>query len=355
MRWLALGSLLTFAALSACSPISGTQTSDVLQQKIDQILQADHDGETPVSVAVVRGGEIVYSGAFGFENGEEQVKATSQSVFNLASVTKTITSVAVLQLVQGGKLDLDEKLSTILNGVPESWSEITIRHMLSHTSGIMDYARHPDGRELVFQDHTVAQVRDTVLGWNLEFGAGEEWAYSNSAFNLLGHVVAEKSGSSFAEYLKEKIFDPAGMSTASLDAHGAKVSHRVAGLDQKGSVAPAINPNWSFGAGGVVCTAQDLAKFDIALHSGKLLSAELLQLAQTPRGGSKPAGNFGLGWIVNEHEGMTFVGHIGGKPGFDTAYLRQPDKDFAVIVLIGRTGGSALGTAEKIMGLLLAD
>ena len=349
MRWTVLGTYLLTTTLLACYP------SDGLQEKIDVLLQAEHDGETAVSVAVVRRGEIVYAGTLGFEDRAKDVMATEDSVFNLASVTKTITSVAVLQLVQDGKLSLDEKLSAILEGVPDSWSDITVLQMLSHTSGIMDYARHPDGRQIVFEDHSVTEVRETVLSWDLEFDAGEKWAYSNSAFNLLGHVVAAKSGSSYAEYLKTRIFDPAGMSTAVLESYGETVDHRVVGLDESGGAAPFVNPNWSFGAGAVTCSAEDMAKFDIAVHSGKLLSADLLKLAQTPRGGEKPAGIFGLGWIINEHEGMVFVGHIGGKPGFDAAYLRQPDKDVSVIVLKGRSGGSALRTAEKIMGLLLDD
>jgi len=105
----------------------------------------------------------------------------------------------------------------------------------------------------------------------------------------------------------------------------------------------------------VVCTATDLAKFDIALNSGKLLSEELLKLAQTPQGGDKPAGIFGLGWIINEKDGATYIGHVGGKPGFDAFFIRSAEADFSVTVLRARTGGSATQIAEKIMGILLED
>jgi len=319
-------------------PIAAAQ-STVLDAALARAVAAASYGAPAVSVAVVEDGRIAYAHATGLADVASRTEATTQTRFAIASITKLVTAVCVMQLVESGKLRLDAPVTRVLPGVlPDNpqMQEITVRELLRHTSGLADYA------DAVFADGSVTRrttPREIVARFAakpLAFEPGTAWGYSSTNYVLLGLIVEKLSGESLAAYERAHVFAPAGMTATSVGPPPGSPTAR--GYGANGRPVPPIDFSWLFADGDLFSTASDLARFDIALMGGVLVAPATFALMQAnPVASTMGAAGGSVAWglgpsLVTAGE-ATFVGHHGGIPGFAAEDEMLPDRHFALIVL----------------------
>jgi len=201
---------------------------DAIDAMVAQIMQAQ---TVPgVSIAVVKDGRVLIAKGYGFSNVEKATKATEQTIYQLASVTKPFTAMATLMLVDDGKLSLDRKISEILPGLPAAWAPVTVKHLLSHTSGIKSYTdvfgeqKTPDGTVFT-RDEILALVKDAPLA----FPPGDRFAYCNTGYFVLGMIIEKVSGKPYGTFLQERIFTPLAMTSTTIDDYADARPQRAQG------------------------------------------------------------------------------------------------------------------------------
>lgn len=308
-----------------------------------------------LSLAVIHNGQLVKTGGYGVANLESEAAASDATVYQLASITKVFTATAVMMLADAGKIDLDAKLSTYLPGTPEAWRQITIRHLLRHTSGLVQSVVWGAAVRQMSDDEFLAAAVKT----RLRFAPGEGWSYSNIGYQLLGLVIQRVSGQPWNEFLRERIFEPAGMSSTRLQTLETIVPHRAAGYrlgDDRQLVNGYHDPQLS-SAGGLLSTVTDLAKFDQVLREEKLLSQarlrEMWDAVSLPNG-SNPG--YGAGWFVTGLPGGRKLTYHGGDTpsGYSGEILRYIDDKLTVIVLTNRVGSRPMDIAAGIANIYLS-
>jgi D-alanyl-D-alanine carboxypeptidase len=312
-----------------------------------------------VSIAVVQGGQVVLAKGYGLASVELGVPATENTVYQLASVTKPFTATAIMLLVEEGKLGLDDQLTERLPDLPKAWETITVRHLLSHTSGIKNLTNLPIFRETIRKDFTPRELVERVAKEPLEFQPGEKWGYSNTNYILLGMVIEKASGRTYGEFMAERIFKPLGMtSTRANDLH-AVIPGRAQGYTWNGKelrIGEYHSATQPFAAGMLVTTVADLVKWDAALDSGALLGKSVLDPMWTPtRLSTGKTANYGLGWEIGVVNGHRMVSHGGGIPGFSTQLSRFPDDKLTVIVLTNSDGGQSTALARGIAARFVSE
>jgi len=298
-----------------------------------------------VSLAVVRGGRIVKARGYGLANIETYYAAAPNTVYELGSLTKQFTAAALLMLVEEGKVGLGDKITKYFPDAPPHWGRITVRHLLTHTSGIRNHVAVPGYLKIFKTDVTyeTTPARGELLKefYKLpkEFEPGETWAYDNTGYYLLGVIIEKVSGKSYYQFLDDRIFKPLGMqSTRSTDPRPV-VPNRAAGyewVNGKFENRPALLPAVAFSAGTILSTVEDMAKWDAALDTERLLKRSSLEQMWAPsrtNDGAFASFNYGFGWFVDSYNGRRFVQHSGGTPGFSSAIYRFTDDRLTVIVL----------------------
>lgn len=312
-----------------------------------------YDGEVPgASLLMLRDGAPIVKRAWGLANLEDRTPATPATNYRLASVTKQFTAAAVLLLVQDRKLALDVPIGTWLRALPERPGQATVRQLLTHTSGIVDYEDLiPTGATGQLRDADVLKLlgsRETTY-----FAPGTRYRYSNSGYALLALIVERVSGDTFAEFLRSRVLAPLGMSSSVAHQEGvSSVSNRAFGYAMKDgawirndqSVTSAV-----LGDGGIYSSIDDLAKWDAALYDDRLLSDESRRLAFTAQTETSEAGvSYGFGWRIT---GDT-VWHSGETAGFRNVIVRYPSRRTTIVILTNRDHpepyDSALTLAEMI-------
>ena len=273
------------------------------------------------ALAIVRGGQTVKTAAYGMANLERHTPATPQTVFEIGSVTKQFTAAAILLLAQEGKLAVDDKISRHLKGTPASWSGITIRQLLTHTSGLKNYTGL-DGFELA-RHLTQAQFIAQIAAHPLDFAPGEKWSYCNTGYNLLGYIIENVSGKSYGEFLQQNIFAPLGMTATARREPGANLPLRASGYETNRAGQFIVrDPDLTdvFSAGALVSTVGDLAKWNAALDTDGILTAASRAAMWTPvrlnNGTTHP---YGFGWFLEPWQGHANIGHSGSTSVFPPA------------------------------------
>jgi CubicO group peptidase (beta-lactamase class C family) len=325
--------------------------------EVDDLLKAElHKRHLPaLSVAVVRDGQLIKAAACGLANVELEVPATPQTVFQIQSITKTFTSAAILMLMEEGKLSLADPVGKHLEGTPDAWKDITLRHLLSHTSGIKDFINEPTASLRLAV--TEEEVLKATAPRPLNFTPGQRYSYSNTNFHLLAMVIRKLTGKWYGDFLKERIFDPLGMNQTRIVSHSDLIPHRASGYHRFGDTF--VNGEFvddsilGYGGGGIVSTAPDMARWAMAFESGKLLKRETIDLAWTPAtlndGGSAP---YGLGWGIGSINGHRQVEHSGAHvTGFTSQLSLYPEDRLAVVVLTNSAAGYPGPIAREIAGL----
>lgn len=326
--------------------VAQTTTADALDKAIlGYMKSANVPG---VSLAVIKDGKPVKVKGYGFANLEHRVPVTPETLFQTGSVGKQFTAALVMKLVQEGKIVLDESIRAFFPETPKSWERITIRHLLTHTSGLPDPYDVLDLRK----DYSEAELLEIDAKLPLQFQPGENWSYSNTGYHLLGFLCSKVGGKFYGDQLVEKILRPAGMKTARIIDEAAIVMHRAAGYEPRGGtifnqawVSPKLNTTAD---GSLYVSILDMIQWDAALNGDKLLSAEVKRQMWSPvkltNGTTRP---YGFGWSLAPYNGRKLISHNGAWQGFRTSIMRFVDDKLTVIVL----ANSASANPDKIARL----
>ncbi len=290
-------------------------------------------GAPGMSVAVVIGDRIAWTAGFGMADVENDVPARANTVYRIASISKPIAATAVMQLVERGRVKLDDPVQKYVPAFPAKGEQtVTLRHLMTHTSGI----RHYREGEMESRDtyETVADALRIFKDYPLLFAPGSRYSYSTYAFNLLAGVVESASGLVFEEYLRAHVWGPAGMGSTYFDHVSAIVPRRAEQYVRGGGSvrnAPYADLSNKWAGGGMLSTAEDLARFHIALNEGRLLKPDTLRAMYTPaRLANGTALNVGLSWFLAPKDRVV---HSGGATGGTTFLLRAPAERIAVVIL----------------------
>lgn len=349
--------LLFLTALVATPTFA--EAPDTYAEVADLVEAARTEWYAPgMSVAVVVDGRIAWARGFGLADVENEVEARPDTVYRIASISKPISATAILQLVEKGKLFLDDPVTKHVPSFPDRGLGITLRHLLTHTSGI----RHYKEREMNLKEHfdSVEAALEIFKDDPLLFTPGTKYSYSSYAYNLLAAVVESASGLTFEAYLKEKVWGPAGMTATKLEHQGEIVPHRsrqyvVAGEGVANAPFADLSVKWA--GGGIISTVEDLARFAVALDQGVLLKPETLETMYEPMtltDGTRT--DYGLGWDSQvDEKGRRWIAHGGGATGGSTYILRLPEKRFAVTIAANvQDAGDRRALGMKIAELVFA-
>lgn len=291
---------------------------------------------TGASVAIAVNGKIDFQMGFGYADLENGVPYASGTVNRLASISKTITAVAVMQLVEAGKIDLDADIRTYVPEFPDKGEKITARHILAHTSGIRHYK--PNEPENYVRISSVVESFKRFADDPLVHKPGESDTYSTYAFSLLARAVESTSGKTFRDYLDEKIFGPAGMESSGLEDLRAIVKNRSRGYERlaDGTLVNSdfADISYKWAGGGMVSTAPDLCRFGMALLGGKLLKPETLaQMWTVQKLSDGTALRQSLGWVAGTYNGKPFAAHGGAQQMARTYFIIVPGDNLVAAIL----------------------
>lgn len=313
-------------------------SENLYQQRIAEHFSSVAPTDGPgFAYLVVSGKSTLASGATGWANIEEQKQINSKTKFRIGSITKPFTAVAVLQLGERGKLTLDDPISRYFEGFPNG-SKITLRHLLAHTSGIVDVKRE----DLPFkldEPFPMEEHLALIKAKELAFEPGEQWSYINTGYLLLGLVVEQVSGQSLQNYMEEHIFEPLNMQDTVLYDNATTYENAAVGYDLlDGEYIPALDmhsSNWGGAAAGL-STVEDLHKWNVGLNTGKLLNADSYRQATTPvqfAGDYKPFVAYGFGLAMEEIAEVATIGHLGHQFGYHADVLWLPDEQISYVML----------------------
>lgn len=319
-------------------------------------------GKFQGSVLVAEGNEVIYKGGIGYANVEWEIPNASDTKHRLGSITKQFTAMLIMQLAEAGKLDLQKPITTYIPDYPKKTGDlITTHHLLTHTAGIPNYTSFPG----FFADksrnpYSPKEFLSEFQDMDLEFKPGETFAYSNSGYFLLGVIVENLTGMSYAEALDKMIFEPLGMEDTGYDVHGEIIKNRASGYEKQGhnlSNAPYLDMSIPYAAGSMYSTVEDLHKWDRALYTEKLVSQKYLDMSFTKYIESF-GGHYGYGWSLEKYRVGTskkevdIIGHGGGINGFNTLITRVPSEDL-LVVLFSNAGGAPLSDMTRaVLGIV---
>jgi CubicO group peptidase (beta-lactamase class C family) len=337
------------ALIALLALVSSTARSEPIADFVNDYLKKK---QIPGCAVLVRkDGEIVHCAGYGLANLEHGVKVTPQTVFQSGSVGKQFTAMAVMMLIEEGKLSLGDPISKFLK-VPSTWSKITVRHLLTHTSGLGDY---PENLSLQ-KDYTEEELLKMIAAQPLGFAAGEKWAYSNLGYVTLGILIRKVTGEFYGDILQKRLFARLGMNSTRIINEADIIPNRAAGYKLKDGalrnqewVAPTVNTTAD---GSLYLTVEDMAKWDAALDAQQLLSAAGFEQMWTPvtlNDGTKAS--YGFGWSIGKNAaGHRLVDHGGAWQGFASYIGRHPEEHLSVVVFCNRAGASAAHIARVAAG-----
>lgn len=349
-----------------------TWASDATANQADAIFAGLNSDHAPgAAVLVLRDGQAVLERGYGVTDLRTRHAIDAHTNFRLASVTKQFTAMAAMLLVHDGKLHYDDRLTNVFPDFPAYGKAITVRNLLNHTSGLLDYEdlmAKPDPNtfpEKIPQIHGPAVLELLKQQTSTKFTPGTQWAYSNSGYVLLGLVVQKISGEPFGDFLHQRIFAPLHMDkTVAYEKGKNEVADRAYGHTKNGNDWQQTDQSptsATLGDGGVYSSLDDLSKWDQALRDHTLLSEAEMRPALTPvkvSGGApeepdgKPAA-YGFGWFLNPYQGHARMWHYGETAGFRTAIQRFINDRLTIIVLCNRTDLEARDLALKLADLYL--
>ena len=327
----------------------------VVDAFLEEIIKDNSPG---VAVLIAQNGEILYQKGFGYANLENQIPITPQTKFRIGSITKQFVASTILKLQEDGLLKVTDHLSKFLPDYPRG-DEVTLHHLLTHTSGIHNYTNRPEFSSVVETYTEAEKMIEFFKADRFDFDPGEKWSYSNSGYFLLGHIVEKVSGQSLGDYLKHYFFDPTGMKNTGVHNSKQTRNNEATGYSYTdGRPEKAINWDMSRagGAGNLYSTTQDLYRWNEAVYNGKLLSPDALKLAFTPvrindgSQGNALGGQYGYGWMLTKKRGLKEIGHSGGLPGWSAYLTRYPEQNLTITIL-----ANALPPAPYLVPSTLAD
>ena len=334
-----LAGIVLLATTSAAAPQARSSTPASPTAAFERVMKDAYPADKPGAVViVVKDGKTLFRKAYGMANLELGVPLQPDMVFRLGSITKQFTAAAILLLAEEGKLNVQDRIEKHLPGYPTHGHTITIEHLLTHTSGIQSYTGMPGWmRDRIMTPMKPEEIIEGFKKEPMNFAPGERWAYNNSGYILLGAIIEKVSGKSYEAFVKERIFDPLGMTSSYYDNSEPIIKKRAAGYTgdaKEPRNARYLSMTQPYAAGSLASTVDDLARWDQALVTGKILKLESLAMAWKPyvlKGGEPTT--YGYGWGPAKLRGRKSIAHGGGIFGFSTFALTLPDDKVYVAVL----------------------
>lgn len=332
---------------SNTSPAGATSVTDSLFARFAQ------PGMPGASVLVVRHDSVLLRRSFGLADVEQRTPAAPETNYRLASLTKQFTATAILLLVRDGKLSLDAPIRDFLPELPAYATPVTVRHLLTHTSGLWDYEDFvPDSQSRQVHDQEVPALL-RAHAESTYFAPGRAWRYSNTGYALLSLIVERVSGMRFGDFLRARIFEPLGMlGTYAHEDGRTTVPHRAWGYTVHGDTVERTdqsNTSAVLGDGGVYSSIDDLAKWHASLDLAPLVGDSLWRATTTPFTlNDGTATTYGFGWFVERFQGHARLRHHGETRGFTNAVSRFPDDGLTIVVLTNRTGSTPWEIADSL-------
>lgn len=353
-------SILWLLSFAACTP--QTAPANDLTRGVDSVFtHAIEEGRSAsYAVGVEIGDEVVVAKGYGFADIENEVPATAQTVYRIGSITKQFTAAAVVQLVEQGRVAIDDPLQKHVPDLPLRGHTVTIHHLLTHTSGIPSYTSLGErfwSRSRMDLSHT--ELLDLIDDDPFDFAPGHQWRYNNSGYYLLGMVIERVSGQPYDEYVQQHLFDPLRLTGTSYCHERTIIPRRAEGYAKDGEQLVNDEPlsMTSPGAAGALCsTVEDLLEWRRALFAGRVVSPEGLGKMTTPVTlNNDSTTTYGYGLAVGEFEGHREIAHGGGINGFNTFMAHYPDDDVTVVVLANTEGGGPGPLSREIARMILKD
>jgi D-alanyl-D-alanine carboxypeptidase len=351
--------LTALAASLTLATLRGTQADQPGNSplaRVDSYLQTMMQSRhiPGLSVAVVRDGSVTMQRSYGLANVELGSPTSPGSVFEIGTLSKQFTAAAVMLLHQDEKFRLDDPIRSHLPELPESWMPVTVRHLLTHTSGIPSYTNVSGYFTARYASISKKQVLDSIVALPLRFVPGENWSPSNSDYYVLGLLIERLSGKSYERFLSERIFQPLGMSATRVNDYAAIIPNRVSGYtwDDNAALAHAspTHPSRLFGWASIVSSAADLARWEAALARGTLLAPSSLAHMWTPmKLTSGSSTRYGFGWYIHPSaQWGTIIEHGGSNAGFRSQIVRYSGDKTTVIVFSNLETTNAYDLADSV-------
>jgi D-alanyl-D-alanine carboxypeptidase len=335
--------------LSAIAAPTSHLSAQLLQPEAAELALMDQkilaemaDNNIPgVLIGVASRGRLVHVQAYGLANVELRAPVTDSTVFEIGSISKQFVTAATMLLVQDGRLRLDDPIHDYLADLPSEWLGVTVRQLLTHTSGIPDYEEIQTYEAYRFR-FTPEQIIREAHSRPMDFEPGMGWYYSNTGYFLLSLIVERIEGRPLGQVFRSRIFEPLGMNQTRMANPEDIIPHRASGywVDRMGVELmnrDATQPSSTLGAGGLLSSVRDMTKWDEALYGDQLLSEESKAAMWTPT--VLPNGDntgYAFGWGVGEYRGRRSIGHGGMVAGFVANFTRLPDDEVAIIVFANR-------------------
>lgn len=328
-----------------------TRAPDARAARVDRLFRAIAANAPGAAVIITRDGEVLYMQGYGQANRKSRARNTPQTMFHLASVGKQFTALALMMLQEEGRLDYDDPIAAHMPELAALGNEVTIRRLLTHTSGMLGHDSDEDDFYSALLDEierpTVSDELALLAEWEaddlLAHTPGERFDYSNIGYEILGALVERLSGQSYPDFVRERIFEPVGMTNSFSRPDTARLAlpHRARGYDVDGeryTLNDADPLDELVGSGSVYASVEDMARYEWALTTGALVRPATLTEAFEPTtltdGSLSP---YGFGWELSEDPDLPYVGHSGAWVGFLSYYLRFPEERLAIIVLSNRS------------------
>ncbi|MEG3178241.1 serine hydrolase domain-containing protein [Sphingomonas sp. RB3P16] len=353
-----------FLALPAHAQSAENDLDIFLKQKMRQ------EQIPALQVAVIRHGRVIKTATYGIANVENGVSASQESIFSINSCTKAFTGVAIMQLVEAGKLKLDDPISKYLDDLPQAWRAITIKQVLAHVSGLPNII---DNKENLIGDGSEASAWATVKTLPMEFKTGERFRYNQTGYVIIGKIIDKLSGEPFAKFIEERQFKPSGMVHTRFGDSSDVVPHSAGGYsylqnvdgvwkkrDKLSAIYVSFAPYFRTAAG-ILSTSSDIANWLVALQSGKLLkdksSLDALWRSAvlndgTTGGMSALLNGSGLGWPVTTRADHPAAGPIGGMR---STFFVYPKDDLSVVILTNLQGANPENFADEVAAYYIPD
>jgi CubicO group peptidase (beta-lactamase class C family) len=350
-----VAALFCHAPLAAQSGRSDQQIS----ANIDEYMKAAVEIERfSGSILVARDGRAIVSKSYGDANVELGVPNTPKTVFRIASLTKQFTAAAIMILQERGELRVADSICKHLTDCPPTWHAITIHHLLTMTSGIPDVTNFElgplRGLPAPWDQWLAATKRKPVV-----FKPGDDFAYTRSAYVLLGFIIEQVSGKPYGDFLQENIFSPLGMNQTGYEEHLRIVKNRATGYrylpDEPITNVPHAEIQRLYAAGGLYSTTEDLLLWDQALYRGKILSADSINAMSTPFKDMHPGKGYAYGWWASTKRGHREIAHGGNLAGFITYFARYPTERVTIIVLSNNGRGSSGKISDVLSAIVFGD
>jgi len=318
----------------------GFANAQRLNNQLDSLINNRLKDVAPGCVILVaKNGKVIYEKGFGVADLELNVPMKPNMVFRLGSVTKQYTAIAILQLVEQGKISLQDSIQKFIKDFPNKGHTITIENLLTHTSGIIDYESLDMNIPYVYRlDFPVKQFVDSLEHHPLVFTPGSKFSYCNSNYFLLGYIIELITGKTYAKYMQQHIFTPIGLTNTYYDDEKQVIPNRVSGYakwqDDKYDRADYIGMSQVYAAGALMSNVEDMFKWHQALYAYKLVKKETLEKAFTPfKLTDGTFSEYGYGWFIKDLEGSKTIEHAGGIDGFQSDDIYLPKQDIFIATL----------------------